>query len=190
MTRAILCASLLAPLACTELQNDPSQPGSGDAVFTEWVHSVDFTAFMSFAFVESEDEEAPDTVTLNVTRTRNAIRTEYEMLGLVEAPAEDADVEIMILTETQTSSTLELDCVPGIFWYGSTGGYNSCALIELEQHDVTVGTIMIGIGDATRDEIVFNALMQGIANGQDIEHRINDAVGEVFDDYPADQTGM
>lgn len=189
MRRAALLLSLLAP-ACTELQDDPSQPGSTDEVFTEWVHSVDFTAFMSFTFVEPDDEDAPESVTLNVTRTRNAIRAQYELLGVVEAEVpEEADVEVIILTETQTASSLELDCVPGIYWYGSTGGYNSCALIEVEQHNVTVGTIMIGIGDAARDEIVFNALMQGIANGVDTEDRIDDAVEEVFDDYPADQTG-
>jgi len=186
--RVALALSLLAPVGCVELHDDPSQPGSTDEVFTEWVHSVDFTGFASFAFVEAEDEEVPDDVTLNVTRTRNAIRTEFELLGIVET--EDADLDVIVLTETQTSSSLELDCVPGIYWYGNTGGYNSCALIELEMHNVTVGTIMIGIGDAARDEIVFNALMQGIANGVDVEHRINDAVQEVFDEYPVDQTGM
>jgi hypothetical protein len=187
MRRTLLCISLLAPLGCTELEDDPSQPGSGDEVFVEWDHSADFTAFASFAFIEPTEDE-PEVVTLNVTRVRNAVRAEYELLGLVEA--ENADVDVVILTETETSSNLELDCVPAIYWSGNTGGYNSCALLELEKHDVTVGTILLGIGDAARGEIVFNGMMQGIANGQDTEHRINDAVGEVFDEYPADQTGM
>lgn len=177
--------------ACTELQDDPSQPGSSDEVYAEWSHATDFTAFMSFTFVEpDEDEDTPDSVTLNVTHVRNAVRAEYELLGIVEAEVpEEADVEVIILTETQTASMLELDCVPGFWWYGSTGGYNSCALLELESNNVTVGSIILGIGDAAHGEIVFNALMQGIANGVDTEHRITRAVEKVFDMYPADQTG-
>jgi hypothetical protein len=187
--RVAVAISLLSLVGCTELQDDPSQPGSSDEVFTEWDSSVDFTAFHSYTFVEPPEDE-PETVTLNVTRVRNAIRKEYELLGFVEAEvAEDADVEVIILTETQTASMLELDCVPTIYWYGSTGGYNSCALIEIEKHDVTVGTIMVGLGDASHGEIVFNGILQGIANGQDTENRINRAVEDMFDTYPADQTG-
>jgi Domain of unknown function (DUF4136) len=185
--RAALAITLFSLLGCTELGDDPNQPGSSDEVFTEWDRSADFTAYTSFAFIEATDDE-PELVSLNETRVRNAVRTEYEELGLVEA--EDADVEVMILSQTDKASSLELDCIPSVYWYGGTGGYNSCALLELDRKDVTIGTIMLGIGDASRGETVFNGVMQGIANGQDLDIRIDHAVGRVFNTYPAEQTGM
>jgi len=184
----VLFGSLFV-FGCQELQ---SEPVVHDEVYVEYVSSVDFERFTSFAFVvapppdaEDDDEDPPDYVTINETRVREAVRREFAARGVVEDTV-NPTLDIVIMTATQSSGDLSADCVPGFYWWGYTGGYNSCAIINISYEEIEIGTIVLGMGEAASGEVVFNAAMQGEANGVNTEERINEAVGEVFEYYPAD----
>lgn len=178
--------------ACQELGDDPNAVGAGDEIIIDWNRSVDFTAFQTFGFVEApSDPENPDSVPeyvgLNESRFRDSIRKEFGDLEMTES--ETPDLEVVYMAYSEDASELTFDCVPYVYWHGYYGGYDSCAFIEVEKTDFEVGTVILGFGDASNTQIVYQAIAQGIADGQDVEARIESVVRKMFYDYPVGHTG-
>lgn len=174
-------------LASCELQSDPNAASVDDTVVVEVVSSVDFDKFKSFAFLSPTGDEDTDGDSsyagINETRVRNAIRFEFARRGIVEDP-QGPMLDIVVLTGTDDATGIEVSCKPEFFWYGYIGGYSGCALIEVQSVNHRVGTIVVAFGESSTQEVVLNGAMQGLADGQNVEERINAAVAEMFESYP------
>ena len=170
-----------------ELQSDPSAGKTRDEVIVDYSQLTDFSQYSTYAFLSDPDADpdAPDYVGINEGRLRDAMRAEFTAIGMSEAAAPDQpDLEIVTLAYSEKVSQLSFDCVPTVYWYGFTGGYDSCAFISVSNTSFDVGTVIIGFGDASSQQVVFQAIAQGVADGNNIEARIIDVVADIFEQYP------
>jgi hypothetical protein len=186
-----LVALLLATAVQVGCNDDEDRP---DDYVNTWASSNgDFKNYKTFAFWGPEDypmsmdvPEIPEDVKKDLTIVNDATRTELTMLGLTEVKAdENPDVFAFSLASTEDENAIYWECVPGN-WWGYWGWYwDSCAWLQPIYVDYSVGTVIVGLNDPKKEQVVFGGLIQGIVYGDDsAQERIDDGVAKVFDEYP------
>lgn len=183
-------ALLLGSYGCS----DDDEPE--DVVKTRASATADFTQYKTFAFTTREgvegadqDVEIPDEVEANLKVVNDAVRKELLELGLEEVEGDESpDLYAFNLAATEDVEAIAWTCVPG-YWYGWYY-WDPCAWLAPIYYEYTVGSVVVGLADAAEEEVVFGGLLAGyLDDGSDVKERIDEGVEEIFDDYPAEQTG-
>jgi Domain of unknown function (DUF4136) len=188
---------LLCSASACDCDDDDGLPP--DEVYTRTQPGVEFSEYQTFRIddelTEEELEDAgvdiddfPSDVKLNIDTANDQARRELEDLGLTEVGEdEEADLVVGSLGKVDQDEAIYWECVPG-YWWGYWGWYwDSCAWLEPEYVEWTVGSLAVALGDPKLEEIVFVGLLQGYGDGgdpDDVEDRIRDGVHEMFEDYP------
>jgi hypothetical protein len=186
-------ALVLSVNACSD--DDPE-----DVVTTRSSPSADFTSYQTFRFTTEEDMPAgvrgvdlPSDVAANLQMVNEAMRQELLEEGLREvAPGETPDVFAFSLASTDEEAALYWGCVDG-YWYGYWSfAWDPCAWLQPVYAEYETGTIVVGLADPARQEIVYGSVIEGLVTGDedDMESRLEDDMSEAFDDYPSTQTGI
>lgn len=181
---ALVCATALC--ACSDDDND-------DVVVERADPNADFTSYKTFAFAQAQDGgtvNIPSGVAANLSSANNDIKAELENLGLTEVdPSANPDLFAFSLASTDEQTALSWSCAPG-YWYGYWDwSYNPCSYISPYYEEYTVGTLVVGLVDPALQRTVFGGVAKAVLDGSSSDDEIRDAVDDIFDDYPADQTG-
>ena len=51
-------------------------------------------------------------------------------------------------------------------------------------------SVVVGVADSAAMRVVFGGVVQGVLDCGDSRQRLDSGITRIFDDYPADQTGM
>jgi len=190
---------LLCSVSACDCDDDDGLPP--DQVYTRADPGVDFDDYHTFRIDDelTEDElednpnvdidDFPNDVKLNIETANDQARIELERLGLTEVQeGEEADLIVGSLGKVDEEDAIYWECVPG-YWWGYWGWYwDSCAWLEPEYVEWTVGSVGVAVGDPKLQEIVFVGLLQGYGDGyddpDDIQDRIRDGVHEMFEEWP------
>jgi hypothetical protein len=171
--------------ACSD--DDPD-----DVVTTRTSPSANFDAYETFRFMTESDlapgtaRDLPANVSANLSQVNSEMREELLEEGLREVgPGEEADLLAFSLATTEDQAALYWSCVDG-YWYGYwTLAWEPCVWLEPVYTEYTVGSVVVGLADPAREEIVFGSLIQGVVdNSGNMEERISDDMEDAFDDYP------
>jgi hypothetical protein len=182
---AIACAAVLC--ACDD-------DDGVDVVAERADPNADFTAYKTFAFAEAQDGgtvNIPSGIAANLSTANNEIKTQLEALGLNEVDANASpDLFAFSLASTNEQAALSWTCVPG-YWYGYWDwSYTPCSVVSPYYDEYTVGTLVVGLVDPALEKTVFGGVAQDVVDGTtDANDDIVDAVDDIFEDYPVDQTG-
>ncbi len=159
----------------------------------------DFTMYQTFAVVpESEyptmlPPELPSDTRTSLDAANDAMRAELVALGLTEVDFATGmpDVVAFSLAASDTDTGIVYECVPGYYWYGWWGYvWDPCAWLAPVEVDYEVATVIVGLADPADEEVVFGGAVQGVLECGDSRDRLEAGIADIFDDYPADQTGM
>lgn len=114
---------------------------------------------------------------------------ELRDLGLTQVqPDQNPELLLFSLATSDVATALRWDCVAGQYWGGYFVGWtwDPCAWQERDLEWVNVDTLITGLADPQRNDVVFAGYIGGIeepsVEPQDV---IDEAVSEVYDDYPA-----
>jgi hypothetical protein len=188
--------SLLCTVSACECEDDSLPP---DEIYVHTKPGVDFSDYKTFYVndeLTEEDvadagvdiEDFPEEVKLNIDLANDQARMELEMRGLEEVDEdEDPDLIVASLASATKKDALYWDCVPG-YWWGYWGGYwDSCAWVDTDYVEYTIGGMVLALADPEMEEIVFGGLMRGVVDGSgDGETRIRFGVHDMFAQYPED----
>ena len=192
------CFVALCTVSACDCDDDNDLPP--DQVYVHIKRGVDFSEYKTFHIDDdlTQDDLAdagvnvddfPEDVRLNIETANDQARIELEKAGLDEVENQDeADLVVASLASTKTEDAIYWECVPG-YWWGYWGWYwDSCAWLEPEYVEWTVGSVGVAVGDPKLEEVVFVGLLQGYGDGyedaDDIQDRIRDGVHEMFEDWP------
>jgi hypothetical protein len=177
---------------------DDDEPA--DVITSRSNATADFTSFDTFAIADEDDvpadvqEQIPDGIAANLDMVNDAVRTVLVQQGLREVDRDDEpDLIAFSLAATQDVEALYWTCVDS-YWYGYWSYvWTPCAWLAPVYTEYTQGSVVIALADPVAEDIVFGGVIQGViedeVNSADAEERINEDVDELFEDYPADQTG-
>jgi hypothetical protein len=163
---------------------------SGISVTSDWDPGVDFSQFRTFTVLE---QPQPSINRLVDQRIRAAIVAELTDKGLrqVEAPAgADLAIGYQVTTEERTNLHTVHDSGWGSAGYRRSRAHWSApvATSRTTQVNFTVGTLVIAAFRMGDKELVWEGSASGTlkpsAGPQQSEQRINDAVGQIFKDFP------
>lgn len=198
--KRILYAFLLITAGGCDCNDDDRPP---DEVLVKVKPGVDFDDYHTFRIKDDVNEDdledagvdpdkIPEDVKLNIDTANDQARMELEERGLEEVDEDDDSADLVIFSagSTEDKDAIYWECVPG-YWWGYWGWYwDSCAWLEPEYVNYTVGSMLLGLADKNGEhDIVFTGLLQGIADGSnDVEQRIRDGVHEMFKSYPVEPT--
>jgi hypothetical protein len=197
MRRQVLVslAALCFLSGCPEEEDDICD----DTVVSRAEPTYDFTMVQTFAVVPDSEypttlppDLPPDTVT-EISGANAEARRQLVALGLTEVDYATGmpDVVLFSLAASEEDTGIIYECVPGYYWYGWWGYvWDPCAWLQPVPVDYSVATVLIGLADVADEEVVFGGTIQGILECGDAHDRLVDGVQEIFEDYPADQTGM
>lgn len=149
---------------------------------------VNFNDYETFGWYDDPVRDvASQPLTLVESSIRNAIATEMERKGYVEAPASSpADLLISYQaasTETVKSSPFRIGI--GIGSYGSSGGA-SVGTSTSATRNVTEGSLTIHAIDASRNaEVWQSAVTRELGEGTVNPEVVQDIVADVFTEFPA-----
>jgi hypothetical protein len=181
--RKILSAALCAAALCACSDDD-------DVVVERADPDADFTSYKTFAISDNSSVAIPSGVAANLAQANDAITTQLENLGLTEVDASaDPDLIAFSLASTDVDAALSWSCVPG-YWYGYWDwSYDPCSVVSPYYDSYTVGTLVVGLVDPVLEKTVFGGVAQSILDDSNVDDDIDDAVEDIFDAYPSDQTG-
>jgi hypothetical protein len=167
-----------------------------DEVYVHVKRGVDFSDYKTFYVddeLKQEDladagvdvDDFPEDIRLNIDTANDQARIELEMLGLDEVGEDESpDLVVASLGSTKEEDAIYWECVPG-YWWGYWGYYwDSCAWLDPEYVEYTVGSMVLGLSDPEMKDIVFGGLLQGIGGTGNPEQRIRAGVHEMFESYP------
>jgi hypothetical protein len=187
---AVLLASILCCMGCDSCDDE-----TGAVVETYVNSAADFTAFRTFAISAqppAEDEAPlPAEVAESLSVVNNAVRSELEDRGLTEVdPAANPSLFVVTLVRTDDQQALTWSCVPG-YWWGYTVAWEPCSWLTPLVVDFEVGTVAVGLVDVAHEQASFAGVLRGVLDAGDdlVSDRVVDGVGEMFEDYPTNQTG-
>jgi len=191
---SVLGGSLLMT-ACNDDNDEPN-----DTVTTRSSATADFKSIKTFAISDKDSVPSsvakviPSSVGTNLDAVNDAVRNALEDQGLTEVNNDDhPDVVAFSLAATSNQQALSWDCVDG-YWYGYWAySWDPCAWLEPVYTEYTQGSVVIGLADPTQESVVFGGLIQGALDesldSEESQQRLQDDVNQVFDAYPADQSG-
>lgn len=183
---------LMCSMSACDCDDDDRPP---DEVYARTKPGIDFSEYQTFRIDDVDDDDLidagvdpddiPDDIRYNIDIANDQARLELEDRGLTMVDDdEEADLVIASAGKTEDQDAIVWECVPG-YWWGYWGAYwDSCAWLEPEYVEWTVGTVAVGVADLEMEEGVFAGLLQGIADGDDTEDRIRDGVHEMFKEWP------
>jgi hypothetical protein len=168
-----------------------------DDTFVEEASSstADFTSYKTFAISSAGTGTAtiPEDVNANLTTVNEAMRTQLVGLGLTEVDiTADPDLVGFSLATTDDEAAVSWGCAPGYYYGYWAWTWQPCTWLTPIYSEYTVGTVVLGLSDPVAEQVVFGGVIQGVLNGdstEEITNDINDGVEDIFDDYPAEQTG-
>jgi hypothetical protein len=171
-----------------------------DTVVTRADPSNDFTMYSTFSVVPDSEYplEVPPDLPANTTgdlqAASAAMRRELVALGLTEVDFVDpptADLLAFNLAASEDEAGIVYECVPGYYWYGWWGYvWDPCAWLQPIPVEYEVATVIVGLADTVDEQVVFGGVVQGVLECGDSRQRLDSGVSRIFDQYPADQTGM
>jgi hypothetical protein len=179
-----------------------SDDDSDDVVVTtRSSNTADFTSFETFAFPDPSDANQtivasiPTSVATNLDQVNDAVRQQLIAQGLTEVdPDQDPDLTAVNLASTKDRAGYTWSCVPDYWWGYWTYAYDPCAWLEPVYTEYTTGTVAVGLVDNDAEQVVFSGILRGVldpdADADQVEQNVDDGVAEIFDSYPADQTGV
>jgi len=167
-----------------------------DEVYVYVKKSVDFGDYKTF-YIDDEltqddladagvdVEDFPEDLRLNIDSANDQARIELEKLGLDEVGEDESpDLVVASLFSTKDEDAIYWECVPGN-WWGYWGWYwDSCAWLDPEYVQYTIGSMVLGLSDPEMEDIVFGGLLRGLAGTGNADERIRFGVNEMFDSYP------
>jgi hypothetical protein len=194
--RAGICG-VLAALACGP-SGCSDEGSSSNRVEVNVVYDprIDFSSYRSFAF--RSDAEA-DGVLLSdleaelrrdLAQVNALLEAELRDIGLEQVAADDAELLAFSLARTNGARYLTWTCVAGGwggYWYWDYY-YDPCAWLEPVYVDVDSTTLMVGLLDPEREQVVFAGFVRGIGRGAGPDSRDRDiasGVARVLARYPA-----
>lgn len=186
---------LLCTMSACDCDDDDGLPS--DEVYVHIKRGVDFSDYKTFRIddeLTEEDladagvdiEDFPEDLRLNIDSANDQARIELEKVGLTEVEGdEEADLVIASLGSTKDEDAIYWECVPG-YWWGYWGWYwDSCAWLDPDYVEYTVGSLVLGLNDPKLEEVVFGGLLSGVVTGGgNAEERIRAGVHEMFEKYP------
>ncbi len=176
--RSLLLAAMCCAALCACNDDD-------DDVVVREDPDVDFDDYKTFAISEQTDDTLPSDVATNLSSANSEIIEQLEAKGLRYVDIDDdPDLIAFSVASTDEVTDVSWDCVPG-YWYGYWSfSYDPCEFVSPYYDEYTVGTLVVGLADPERDEVVFAGVAQSVLDGTDPEDDIEQAVDDIFDKYP------
>lgn len=165
---------------------------SGPKIKSDYDQTVDFSQYRTYGFFSPLGIEGPSYSTIYGDVFRRAISREMEARGF--AKSEQPDLLINVSARLQEKTDVRTTTDPFLRYYGYRRGfynpwygYSYGTTTHVSQY--TEGTVNVDVVDAKAKKMIY----EGVAIGRLKENRtseqirqaINDAVGKMFEGYPA-----
>lgn len=154
---------------------------------------IDFSSYRSFALRSDADQELLSelgpTLQHDLQQVNALVQAELRDIGLEQVAEEDAELLAFSLARTSGARQLTWSCVAGAwggYWYWDYY-YDPCAWLEPVYVDVDSTTLMIGLLDPEREQVVFAGFVRGVDRGTGPDSRDRDiasGVARVLARYP------
>jgi hypothetical protein len=184
------CCAVFALSLATACNDDPEPV---EDYVSSWASSTaDFSEYETYRFATAEDAppgamKPPEDVQAQLMLVNDAMRAELNARGMREVTGDTKpDVFAFNVAATMDEEAVYWDCVEGWWWWGYYyWSWDPCAYLVPVPVEYEVGTVILGLSDVERKEVVFGGVIQGLVDNRgDLDQRVKDAVSEVFDDYP------
>jgi hypothetical protein len=156
---------------------------------------VDFSQYETFAFRDDTEDGGAELAQLDPVTRRNVelanalAARELSDIGLIEVSDAEADLLAFSVGRTSSASGVRWSCVGGVwggYWYWDFVYYDPCAWVEADYVELESTTLVVGLLDPERSEVVFAGFARGIGDGPGNPRReILAAIASIFDRYPA-----
>lgn len=184
--------------------NDDDDEICEDVTVTQADDDADFAAYRTFAVHEigetiggggaggGESIEIPDDVEANLEVANDEAVAQLKKLGLeeVDPDKETPDLWVFSAAAKEGEDGTYWACVPGWSWWGWYYYWDPCAWLQPIDFEYTVGTLLVGVADASTEKPVFGGFVQGILECSedklDLNERIEAGVENIFEDYPTE----
>ncbi|MFT3924940.1 MAG: DUF4136 domain-containing protein [Myxococcales bacterium] len=196
LSRASIVCGVLAAALLVGCSNDDND---NDVVTTRSNATADFTSYKTFAFPDPSQANPavvaaiPSDVKTDLQQVNDAVRQQLLDQGLTEVdPTANPDLVAVSLASTQDHAGYTWSCVDGYWWGYWTYTYNPCAWLEPVYTEFTTGSVAVLLVDPAMQEAVFGGVMKSVLEGNsqsDIDQNIDNGVAQIFESYPANQTG-
>lgn len=127
----------------------------------------------------------------DLAEVKDATEANLDDLGLRKVDESDADLLAFTLTRTAGEPVVDWTCVPGPwsgYWY--FGAYTPCGWLKSDEVSTDSATIIVGLVDAERKEVVFVGFVRGLdTRASDRKMAIDEGIARVFDAYPDQAAG-
>ncbi len=153
----------------------------------DYDHGTDFSKYKTYGFT-SEAKALPVNELVN-KRILNGISKSLQAKGLTESANPDLLVDLGIKTETKQQTTATSTNVSGFYgrrWRMGTGFSST----QLNTTDYTVGTLLISLVDASKQELVW--IGQGTSTVTDKttqQSKLEAAIEKILSKFPPAQKG-
>lgn len=162
---------------------------SGPKVRTDSDPSVNLSNYKTFAFFEELATDKSSYSTMITSRLKDATRRELKRRGYEEVTA---NPNLLVNFSTNVESRTEVQSTPapsaGFYGYrsglyGAWGGYP----MDVHTTHYKEGTLVIDLVDATKKQLVWQAVAQGRLSKKAVENpaaSIDALIAEMFEKYP------
>lgn len=139
-------------------------------VASDWDHAYDFRPLHTYSWARTKDADLQGPLVFLDRRIRHAVDDElaargYELL--------DSGGDFLVLYSAKVHDQVDVTRYYGR-WYGG-------ATVDRYKE----GTLMLGVVDRARDEIVWTGWADGIVSGTSMtEEKIRNAVAKILKDFP------
>ena len=188
-TPCVLAALACCPSGCSDERADPGRVDVNVVYDTR----IDFSSYRSFALRSDADRallsELHPRLQRDLAQVNALVEAELRDIGLENVAGDDAELLAFSLARTSGTQQLTWSCVAGAwggYWYWDYY-YDPCAWLEPIYVDVDSATLMIGLLDPEREQVVFAGFMRGVDRGTGPDSRDRDiasGVARVFARYP------
>jgi len=165
-------------------------------VTTDLDKTVDFSEYKSLEYWGWAEDSDKILNRFDKERIESAFGDEFKKRGIdvVEKGQGDMIVTLFIVTEEKTQKSATTTSMGGR--YGGYGGYygygpgygwgGGHSTTQIHEYDYTVGTLIISIYDAKKEELIWESIGVGTVddNPQSREENVGKAVAKIMKEYP------
>lgn len=139
-------------------------------VASDWDHAYDFSPLQTYSWARTKESDAEGPLVFLDRRIRRAVDDELAARGY--RPVESGG-DFLVLYTAKVRDRVDITQWGGRWWGNTT--------VDRYQQ----GTLMLGVVDRTRDEIVWTGWAEGIVSEDSpSEEKIRDAVAKILKDFP------
>ncbi len=168
----VLAVSAIMFVSCSSLR-----------VATDYDKEVNFGAYKTFGFNDKTNELPVNDLVRK--RILNAVVSELTSKGLTQSEQPDLVIDVLVRTSERESVTARTEPMSPYFGRRWRVGPGWSATTTYDVSSYTEGTLIIGMGDTKKQELVWEGRGTAVVSGKTPEEtRINKAVQKILASFP------